>query len=257
MQVVIPIAGKGKRMAEAGIGGPKQLLPVAGKPLVEHTLARLPSAVDELVLVVGGTYEPAIRDYFGAEHAGRKVTFVQQEEQKGLGHAVQQAAPVIRGKFLVVLPDDIYAPEDLQSLVEGPDLAALAKRVDAWQNFGVLVCDAEGCLIDAVEKPKTFVSDLVSTGAYLLDDELFAVRVPPSSRGEIELPDLVLALARERGRRIRVLEARFWVAVNDPQQLTAAEQALLHRGAPPPEQATSLRGAAAPKQSPSVAASGA
>lgn len=226
MQAVIPIAGKGKRMAQYN-SGPKQLIPVAGKPLVEYTLARLPAEVDELVLIVGGPYETQIREYFGSAHGGRRVTFVRQGEPRGLGHAVQQAAPVVRGRFLVVLPDDIYAAEDLRRMLTEPDLAALAKRVGSWQNFGVLVCDGGGYLVRAVEKPSVFVSDLISTGAYLLDPELFAVAVPPSDRGEIELPDLVMALVRERGRKVKVLEASFWLAVNDPEQLTTAEQALL------------------------------
>lgn len=227
MQVVIPIAGKGKRMAEGGVEGPKQLLPVGGRPLVEHTLARLPSSIDELVLIVGGAHEQAMRDYFGSEHGGRRVVFVRQAEQRGLGHAVQQAAGVARGKFLVVLPDDIYATEDLEAVVREPDLAALAHRVPDPSMFGVFVCDAEGCLVQAVEKPKAFVSDLISTGSYLLDEEVFTVSVPPSARGEIELPDLVLALVRQRRRRVKVIPATFWLPVNDPQQLTAAEQALL------------------------------
>ncbi len=207
--------------------GPKQLLPVAGRPLVEHTLARLPSHVDELVLVVGGPYEQQIREYFGSEHAGRRVRYVRQAEQRGLGHAVQQAAPVVRGKFLTILPDDIYAADDLTKLIAEPDLGALASRVQHWQNFGVLVCDASGFLVRAVEKPKEFVSDLVSTGGYLLDDEFFDITVPPSPRGEIELPDLVLALVTERQRQVRVLPATFWLPVNDPAQLTAAEHAVL------------------------------
>ncbi len=227
MQVVIPIAGKGKRMAEGGMQGPKQLLPVGGRPLVEHTLARLPAAINELVLVVGGKHEQAIRDYFGVEHAGRKVAYVRQEEQRGLGHAVQQAAAAVRGKFLVVLPDDIYATADLEVLVRESDLAALAYRVADPSMFGVFVCDAAGCLVRAVEKPKEFVSDLVSTGSYLLDQEVFDVTVPPSARGEIELPDLVLALVQERERRVKVIPASFWLPVNDSRQLTEAEKALL------------------------------
>ncbi|TSC63802.1 MAG: bifunctional UDP-N-acetylglucosamine pyrophosphorylase / Glucosamine-1-phosphate N-acetyltransferase [Parcubacteria group bacterium Gr01-1014_106] len=209
--------------------GPKQLLPVAGKPLVEYTLSALPAEVDELVLIVGGPYEQQIREYFGGEHQGRKVTYAHQPEPLGLGHAIQQANTAVRGKFLVILPDDIYAAEDLRAMLEQPDLAALAKKVQNPENFGVLVCDDTGCLVRAVEKPKEFVSDLVSAGPYLLDREFFDVKVTPSARGEFELPDMVMALVRERNRRVKVLEASFWMAVNDPEQLSAAEEAILER----------------------------
>ncbi|MDP3685251.1 MAG: nucleotidyltransferase family protein [bacterium] len=228
MQAVIPIAGKGKRMSQTH-QGPKQLLPVAGQPLVEYAIASLPVDIDELVLVVGGPHEQQIREYFGTEHNGRRVTYVRQLEPLGLGHAIQQAAPVVNGRFLVVLPDDLYAPEDLQAMIREPDLAVLAKRVERPEHFGVLVCDEAGCLVRAVEKPKEFVSDLVSAGSHMLDREFFDVRVPPSARGEIELPDLLMALVRERGRRVKVLEASFWMAVNDPEQLTKADQEMLKR----------------------------
>lgn len=209
--------------------GPKHLIPVAGRPVVEHSLAPLPAEVDELVLVVGGPHEQRIREYFSTEHNGRKVTYVRQPEPLGLGHAIQQAGPVVHDRFLVVLPDDIYGADDLAAMVRQPDLAVLAKRVENPERFGVLVCDAENCLVRAVEKPKEFVSDLVSAGPYLLDEEFFEVSVPPSARGEIELPDLVMALVRDRGRRVKVIEASFWLPVNDPEQLSVAEREMLRR----------------------------
>lgn len=208
---------------------PKQLLPVAGRPLVEYTLAALPRDIAELVFVVGGPYEARIREYFGQEHGGRKVTYVQQQEPLGLGHAIQQAAPAVHDRFLTFVPDDIFAADDLHALVRAGDLTVLASRVEHPENFGVLVCDAAGCLVRAVEKPKTFVSDLVSTGACLLDPGFFRMTVPPSARGEVELLDLVLALARDQGSRVKVLEASFWLPVNDPEQLTEAERAMLQR----------------------------
>lgn len=229
MQAVLPIAGKSSRMAVLH-DGPKQLLSVAGKPLIEHTLEVLPTIVDELVLIVGGPHEQRIRDYFGSAHRGRKVTYVRQPEQKGLGHAIQQTQPVVHGKFLVYCPDDIFAGEDIERLVAQEDLAALAQHRPDYQRFGVFVCDDAGCVVRAVEKPMDFISDIVSTGQYLLDEEFFSVSVAPSARGEIELPDIVNALVRERGRRMRVVEAKLWLAINDPEQLVAADAYMRRRG---------------------------
>lgn len=233
MQAVLPLAGQSSRMVKAH-QGPKQLLPVAGKPLVEHTLVVLPSVIDELVLIVGGPYEGRIREYFGSAHGGRTVTYVRQEEPKGLGHAIQQAEPVIRDRFLVLVPDDLYAADDLEKIVaHEEDLAALAQRRPDFQNFGVFVCDAAGYILRAVEKPKEFVSDLVSTGTFLLDREFFDIEVPPSARGEIELPDIVNALIRTRSRKMKVVEASFWFAVNDPAQLKQADAIMRERLARP------------------------
>lgn len=228
MQAVLPIAGKSSRMAKSH-EGPKQLLPVAGKPLVEHTLAALPAEVDELIFIVGGPHEESIREYFGSRHGGRSITYVRQPEPKGLGHAIQQARDVVHGRFLTLVPDDLYAVEDLQKLLAESDLAALAYRRPDPQHFGVFVCDAEGCITRTVEKPQEFVSDLVSAGVFLLDEEFFRVAVPPSARGEIELPDIINTLIRTQGRRFRVVEATFWMAVNDAEQLARADTIMRER----------------------------
>lgn len=214
--------------------GPKQLLQVAGKPLVEHTLDALPSQIDELILIVGGPYEQQIREYFGSEHGGRKVQYAKQTEPLGLGHAVQQAKGLTKGKFLNINPDDIYNKADLEKMLVQEDLAALAQRRSDPQNFGVFVCDENGYIVRTVEKPKEFVSDIVSAGAcYLLDDEFFEVEVPPSARGEIELPDLISALITTRGRKFKVVESTFWVPVNDPDQLDLADNIMReHLGLP-------------------------
>lgn len=228
MQAIIPIAGEGKRM-EKRHAGPKQLIPVAGKPLIEHTLDNLPSRVDALVFIVGGPHENAIREYFGAEHGGRSVAYVEQKEQQGLGHAIQQAKGVVKGKFIQFTPDDIFGAEDLDALIQVPDLGVMAYRVRDPSQFGVLVTDDAGMVVNAMEKPETFVSDLAFTGASFLDEEFFDITVPPSVRGEIELVDIIMALVRQRGRSLTAVEASFWLPVNDPEQLSDAQKEMLHR----------------------------
>ena len=78
MQAIILMAGKGTRMAKY-YEGPKQLLPVAGKPVMEYLLDSLPEEITELIFVVGGPHEQTIRDYFkSGESHGRPITFVKQ-----------------------------------------------------------------------------------------------------------------------------------------------------------------------------------
>lgn len=229
MQAILPIAGKSSRMAKK-YQGPKQLLPVLGKPLVEYMLESLPEAIDELVLVVGGPYENEIRAYFGDEHGGRKISYVRQEQPLGLGHAIQQAKDLVKGRFIITAPDDIYNKADLEKMIAEPDMAALTMKRDDWQNFGVFVLDENGYIKKMVEKPKEFVSPYVSAGAcYVLDQEFFDVTVPPSGRGEIELPDIVNALINERGRKCKAIETSFWVAINDPDQLDVANDIMRAR----------------------------
>lgn len=225
MQAVVLMAGKGTRMAKH-YEGPKQLLPVNGKPVVSYLLDNLPEEVDQLIFVVGGPHEQTIRDHFkSGEHNGRPITFVVQEEQLGLAHAYWQAKELINGRWLGAVADDIVDPSGIKALFDH-DLAVLAYKVEDPSKFGVLVTDEEGNLNHAVEKPQEFISDLVWTGHMIMDESFFELSVEPSNRGEYETPDVWMRMIHERGAKIAVPQAGYWLPVNDKEQLEAAEEAL-------------------------------
>ena len=225
MQAVVLLAGKGTRMA-MDYEGPKHLLPVAGKPVAEHALDQLPREVSELVFIVGGPHEEAIRQHFSSGmYGGRRIVFLVQEEPLGIAHAFRIAAPVITGRWLGLVGDDIFGPRSLQKLVQLQDLSLIASRVAYPQNFGVLVTDDSGYLMHAIEKPQTFISNLVWNGAMVMDRDFFDAEIAPSARGEYETPDVWMKLIAS-GRKIKVIEADFWLPINDKQQLEKAEKLL-------------------------------
>ncbi len=225
MQAVVLLAGKGTRMA-MDYGGPKHLLPVAGKPVVEHALDRLPCEIRELVFIVGGPHEEAIRQHFsGGAYGGRRIVFLVQKEPLGIAHAFRVAAPAITGRWLGMVGDDIFGPRSLQKLAQQRDLSLIGSRVANPQNFGVLATDHSGYLTRAIEKPQTFISDLVWNGAMVMDRDFFDAKIAPSARGEYETPDVWMKLIAA-GRKIKVIEADFWLPINDKQQLEEAEKLL-------------------------------
>lgn len=218
------MAGKGTRWAK-DFSGPKQLMPVAGKPILEHGLDQLPPAITELIFVVGGPHEAAIREYFKAnQYAGKPITFVIQKEQLGLAHAFKTAKDILQGRWLGMVGDDIYGPEGMKRLVE-PELALLSTHVPNPEKFGVLITDKESNLVRAVEKPQEFVADQVWTGAMVMDEEYLNIDLPPSARGEYETPDVWTELVK-RGRKIKVVDADFWLPINDKEQFHEAERIL-------------------------------
>lgn len=225
MQAVILMAGKGTRMAKH-YEGPKQLLPVKGKPVVEHALDILPKEIDELIFVVGGPHEETIRKHYkSGEYQGKPITFVVQEEQLGLAHAFGVAKDLLKGRWLGMVGDDIFGPKGMQELVNH-DLSVLASRNEHPENFGVLVTDDDGYLVKSVEKPKEFISDLIWNGAMVMDEDFFKVEVEPSFRGEYETPDVWMKLMQGKGRKIKVVEAEFWLPINDKEQLEEVERVL-------------------------------
>ena len=228
MKAVVLVAGKGTRMAKY-YDGPKHLLPVSGKPVVEHVLEALPPVVDGIVLVVGGPHEAKIREHFtGGSFAGRPIEFAVQTEQLGLAHAFKSAKDLVTdGRWLGMIGDDLLGAGDLSKLLEY-DLALLAARTNHPENFGVLVTDDKGYLVRSVEKPKEFISDLIWTGHMVMNQRFFELDLPPSARGEYETPDVWMAMITE-GAKIKVVEADFWMPINDKVQLEAAEAALKNR----------------------------
>lgn len=224
MQAVVLMAGKGTRWAK-DFTGPKQLMPLNGQPVLEHTLDQLPAEITELIFIVGGPHEPAIRDYFKAgQYNSRPITFVVQTEQLGLAHAFKCAKDILKGRWLGMVGDDVYGPQGMKRLVE-PELALLSTHVPNPEKFGVLVTDEAGNLVRAVEKPPEFVSDQVWTGAMVMDQEYLNIDLPPSARGEYETPDVWTELVK-RGRKIKVVEADFWLPINDKNQFEEAERIL-------------------------------
>lgn len=219
------MAGKGTRWAKT-FTGPKQLMPVAGKPIIEHALDMLPPEVTELIFIVGGPHENTIRQYFKkGEHNGRPITFIVQTEQLGLAHAFKFAASQVTGRWVGMVGDDIVGPRGLQQLVQH-DLAVLAYRVPNPENFGVLVVNNDGYLERAVEKPKEFVSDLAWTGHMVMNNQFFTLDVPPSARGEYETPDVWTKLITTQGAKIKVVESEFWLPINDKAQFEEAQKVL-------------------------------
>jgi UDP-N-acetylglucosamine diphosphorylase / glucose-1-phosphate thymidylyltransferase / UDP-N-acetylgalactosamine diphosphorylase / glucosamine-1-phosphate N-acetyltransferase / galactosamine-1-phosphate N-acetyltransferase len=223
MHAVILAAGKGSRMAQTH-EGPKQLLPLKGKPIIEHTLDSLPGEINEVVIVVGGPHEMRIREYFkGRENDTHRIHFVHQEEQLGTAHAFGCVRAIVHGRWLGLTGDDIFAKEDLSQLLKH-EQSILAARVSDPSKFGVLVEDDEHNLSYTVEKPQKYISDLVWTGAMVADETFFQAKTSPSGRGEYETPDVWTDIMRTHGTCIRIIETRYWLPVNDKTQLLYAEQ---------------------------------
>ena len=89
MKAVIIAAGEGKRLRPITSSRPKPLIPIAGKPLLEHTILGLKNSGIKEVLLVVGYKENLIKTYFGdgKEKFGLKIEYITQEERLGTAHA--------------------------------------------------------------------------------------------------------------------------------------------------------------------------
>lgn len=223
MQAVILAGGLGKRLRPITETVPKPLVPLNGKPVIEYTLANLPPEIEEIVFVIGYKGH-MLREAFGESFHGRRVSYVEQGEPLGTGHAVKKAQPLIRGRFLLLYGDDVYGPNGLERLIRH-EWAILVRMVEHPERFGVVVLDSDGYVERLVEKPQTFVSNLSWVGACVAQPEILSVDTPLSPRGEYEFPDMVNALI---GRKVRFKTelADLWLPGNTHEEIKTAEDTL-------------------------------
>ena len=128
MQAVIMAAGEGTRMRPLTYKTPKPMLLVKGKPLLEWTIGFLPDKVDEVIIIVNYLADQ-IKNYFGGEWKGKKIKYITQKELNGTGGALHTCKDLVKGKFLVVMGDDLYYKKDLEDMIK-EQLAILAQEVN-------------------------------------------------------------------------------------------------------------------------------
>lgn len=226
MKAVLFAAGKSTRTYPLTLTRPKPLLPIANKPIVKHQIEALPPSVDEVILVVGYRHE-MIRESLGESYDGRKIRYVNQEEQRGTGHALLQCESVIDEPFMAFNGDDLYHPTDIAALA-GLEQGALCKTVPDPSRFGVFVLNDDGAVAQVIEKPVEPVSDLANIGAYKLNPSIFEVlhATPESSRGEIEITSAIETLAQQVRFVAHPIEG-YWLSIGYPWDLLDANEALL------------------------------
>ena len=106
MRAIIPVAGHGTRLEPHPLTLQKCLLPVAGKPVLEHILDRITNAgITDVTLITGHLGEQVVE--FCTSYPNANFTFVEQKERLGLGHAIYQGLESVKDPLLIVLGDSI------------------------------------------------------------------------------------------------------------------------------------------------------
>jgi NDP-sugar pyrophosphorylase family protein len=222
MQCIILAAGKGRRLLPLTEHTPKPLVKVKGRALLDHIIDALPSAVEEIIMVTG-YFEEQIREHFGQEYDGRKITYIHQKEQKGTGHALWLCKDLIKGRFLFMFADDIHGADDLAK-VTSFDRGMLVLQTDTPERFGIVTKHPDGTMADFIEKPEHPPSNLASTGVFVLDQHIFEYEPTVQTNGEFYHTDMTREYAKKYP--IRVVEQELWIPVGYPEDITKAEEIL-------------------------------
>ena len=172
MKIIVPMAGRGSRLRPHSLTVPKPLIPVAGKPIV-HRLGSdivkvLGEPIEEIAFVLGDAA------FFGddvveslkelAEGLGAKASIYRQDQPLGTGHAIMCAKDSLDGPAVIAYADTlIRADFDLD---KSADSVIWVKQVDSPEAYGVVKLNEHQEIVELVEKPAQFVSDLAVIGIY-------------------------------------------------------------------------------------------
>ncbi len=190
MPAVVLAAGQGQRLAPLTNKRPKPMLPVANRPLLEYVLAAIAEAgIEEAIFVVGYRQE-RIRNHFeDGDDWGVELTYVEQSNQLGTGHAILQVEPVVDGSFLVLNGDRIIEPRLIEEVSEHSDPPALSvTRASFPSTFGVIE-ETNGRLAGIEEKPiDPSPTASINAGVYKFDERIFnAIRATDPVDGELQI----------------------------------------------------------------------
>jgi len=224
-QAVILAAGKSTRTYPLTITRPKSLIKIANKPVLQYNLEQLAGLVDEVIVIVGYKAD-MIKDHFGSEFEGMKITYVEQKEQLGTGHALMQVRDHIQDRFVVLMGDDIYMSSAIKECLNY-EYSLLVEFVDDPSRFGVFLTE-NGFVKGFEEKPERPVSNLANAGLYVLDKKIFDELdlVDKSARGEYELTDAILSLSKKD--KIKCIEVKdSWITIGYPKDILAAQARFL------------------------------
>jgi dTDP-glucose pyrophosphorylase len=217
------------------------MLTLAGRPLIEHSLANaLVAGADEIIIVVGHMAEQII-NAFGNVYEGVPVKYVIQWEQRGLVHAVECARATIDGDdFMLFLADEVFVDprhSEMIALFEREQLLVLCGTIVVEDRSQIsktysIITGPSGEIHRLIEKPANPMNDIMGTGNCVFANKIFDyIDVTPinQQRGEKELPDLIQC-AIDDGQAVKHFHVgRMYVNVNTPDEIALAERAVLQR----------------------------
>lgn len=232
-QAIVLAAGEGERMQPLTSTLPKVMLPIGGKPLLEHLVARAKEAGVEKFVIVVGHQKEKVMDHFGdGNDLGVKIDYVVQEERLGTGHALLLAEGLVMDRFLVMNGDVLCDADSLKRVIENEGLAVAAVRVqDPDPETDWILEVEEGYLTSMADNVKPLLSKLICAGICLLDKKIFeALRKIPASQGEGKQErDLMTGLKAllADGAQIGVTEVESWIEIVLPWDILKANETLM------------------------------
>ena len=201
--------GAGTRLRPITHTRAKQLVPVAGKPVLFYGLEAMAEAgIKQVGIIIGDTGDEIRAAVGDGSQFGLEVTFIPQDAPRGLAHAVLTAEEFIGDSAFCMYLGDNLLRDGVAGFVDefragDADAMILLQHVPNPSEYGVAELDESGAVKQLVEKPKEPKSDLALVGVYLFTSAIFdaARKLEPSWRGEYAITDAIQGMV-DSGLRV-------------------------------------------------------
>ncbi|WP_448321760.1 glucose-1-phosphate thymidylyltransferase [Streptomyces sp. CO7] len=235
MKALVLSGGAGTRLRPFSYSMPKQLIPIANRPVLAHVVDNLRAVgISEIGIVVGDRAEE-IRSVLGdGSSLGARITYIQQDSPRGLAHCVVIAREFLGDDDFVMYLGDNMLPGGIAEVAAAfqarrPAAEVVVHKVADPRAFGVAEVDAEGRVTALVEKPQTPVSDLALIGVYIFTPAIHeaVAAVGPSARGELEITDALQWLVARDAEVHAHLHTGYWKDTGQVEDVLECNRELL------------------------------
>ena len=235
MKGIILHGGHGTRLRPLTHTGPKQLLPIANKPMSQFCLETIREAgIDEIAIVIGGVGANKVQEYYGdGGKFGVNITYIEQDKPRGIADAIRLCKEFVNNeKFLVFLGDNIIQKsisEFVNNFKDSDyDATVLLCEVDNPSRFGIADVENDK-ILKITEKPKKPKSNLAVTGIYLLTPSIFEIidDLKPSWRNELEITDALDNLLRKNNNISFEKITDYWKDTGTPDDILHANAEII------------------------------
>ena len=235
MKGIILHGGHGTRLRPLTHTGPKQLLKIANKPMSQYALEDLKNiGITDIAIIIGDVYPEKVKEYYGdGTQFGVDITYVFQDEPKGIAHAIGLCKNFVGDDdFVVYLGDNILRQsleKHAKKFQESSNSAfILLAEVPDPTKFGVVKLDGKK-ILEIVEKPKVPPSNYAVIGVYFLNPSFFEIieKLTPSWRNELEITEALQLFMKFGGTINYDFVTGWWKDTGTPEDIIDANRLIL------------------------------
>ncbi|MFH1327974.1 MAG: bifunctional sugar-1-phosphate nucleotidylyltransferase/acetyltransferase [Candidatus Bathyarchaeota archaeon] len=242
MKAIVLAAGKGVRLEPLTLTKPKNLIPVGGKPILQHLLSTIKaSGVKEVLLIIGYGGNQIRRAFGDGSQLGLNIQYERQTRISGTGNALSVAKSYVNNEDFLMVYGDLY----IETSVVVKVLTAYRKKkanfmavaeAERVEDFGLVKIQKSGKILDLLEKPKQIKTpNLVNAGVCIFSPRIFEkiAKTEKSPRGEIEITDAIRLMVKSGENFYAVkVNKESWMDIGRPWDLLTANEHFLKRMKP-------------------------